>query len=831
MAWHRVGPDGIASLVTILASTHGTDGVGFADLMLEAQEALPASPVIRVRVGRDGWTGSVGGERRVFPVLPGVGHNDAQVLQSTPLWWWPGVQGRPCWQFENAAGYLAVRAKIRERERAKAAARGWRRRRANPFAGDAETVNPYNFVSLRDAPVRVEPTTHLRLGEGRVSGRVDVRLTARSALALSGAGAGTQTDPYRPVVVDGRWVVPGSQFAGAVRSFHEALTDSCLRVIDLGYRPVHRDVATPQEPGRWRMAVVGSAGRAVRLCDPILHDEREYSAVWVEARHLADGPVDSTQLFHFDVAAAQLDVPHRRFRVERSSGAVPVRCTTGPGRCSLPHWRTSVTAAIDIRVLHPVGRQDPHHLPFALLPSGDAASGHVDLGESVLTDYQRSAEDSADVVARRRGDTPDLTVTGIGVRQETTAELTDGQVVWVRLTGGKIDRVTPSVLWRTPGEHSVKERVGEYRPCADPTSLCPSCRLFGMVEERESTADGPARVDAYRGHVRFGHGEVSDVETEPTRLREMGTPRPGAGQFYLDGNKHEGKQANRGERPLREWGSAADRPAPRRIRGRKFYWANSTGDRHEAGADAHEAMSSYHCLSPSGATVTFPVWFDNLTPVQLGSLLASLDPGLLRRVGVRERLLTDTGSQALAEALDHELLCLHLGKGKGLGLGAVSARLVAPGHDQSPAGPDPEATAAEGGPEQRAATGDRAVVSVWTEARYLAPGAEPRTADALGYVEEFVGRALADDQVKGWAPLLAMSALDWVPADHVAYPPDDKPGPDFRFDFWKRSTGAAGRVQIGNGPGATRVPPTLVVLPAADAQDVTVRRPWQDGEI
>ena len=152
-------------LVEIVASTHGAWDVGPGDLMVEAGRTLPASPVARVRSSRDGWTGSAGAERHVFALPLGIGHNDAQVLQSAPLWWWHGEQGQPCWQFEDAAGHLAERAEDRRREREKASARGWRHGRAETFAGDTARVNPYNFVPLGGAPVREGPTTHLRLGE------------------------------------------------------------------------------------------------------------------------------------------------------------------------------------------------------------------------------------------------------------------------------------------------------------------------------------------------------------------------------------------------------------------------------------------------------------------------------------------------------------------------------------------------------------------------------------------------------------------------------------------------------------------------------------------
>jgi hypothetical protein len=127
----------------------------------------------------------------------------------------------------------------------------------------------------------------LSLAEGRLSGRLVVRLLAAAPLVLSGIGKGTAEYPYGPVVLDGKHVLPGSQLAGAARSLHEALTDSCLRVIDLDYVPVHRDLAQPQAPGRWRMALVERGGQCVRMCESISFNGLEYSAIWDEARRSA----------------------------------------------------------------------------------------------------------------------------------------------------------------------------------------------------------------------------------------------------------------------------------------------------------------------------------------------------------------------------------------------------------------------------------------------------------------------------------------------------------------------------------------------------------------
>ena len=247
-----------------------------------------------------------------------------------------------------------------------------------------------------------------------MSGR-SVRLTARSALALSGAGAGTQEIRTVPSPSTGTgWCRAAS--CGRVGP-SEALTGSCLRVIDVGYRPAYRDVAAPQEPGLWRMAVVSSSGRAVTLCEPVPRGAG-VPAVWVEARHLAPGPVDPTQLFHFDVSASRSVFPTASGWRGIRRRARPVH--HGARRCSRPHWRTSVTSA-STTGREPVGGKHPI---TCRSPEPATAGAPVTRRRS---GGLHAAEDAA--TWRPAGQAPDLAVPGIGVRQETTTALTGGQVV------------------------------------------------------------------------------------------------------------------------------------------------------------------------------------------------------------------------------------------------------------------------------------------------------------------------------------------------------------------------------------------------------------------
>lgn len=794
-SWLEQDADAVAALVELLVHPHTHDTEPDKDVTregtaveLDTTLAVPARTVARLQAVRDHWRATVQGARHRIDFPPGMTEQEGAVLQRARMWCWEAPPGDPGWQFEDAEGFLADRRERQwsdNRERLRSA-RAW--------------VNPYNFVPLGgDGPDKAPPEFHLSLTEGRLSGRMEVTFTALAPLALSGTGAGKEEDPHRPFVVDGRHVLPGAAIAGVVRSFHEALTDSCLRVVDTDFVPVHRDLARPQEPGQWRMAVVEPSGTSVRLCAPVLTGSTEYSAIWVEARDLGPAPIDSTHLFHLDLERVTGGVVHSR--LERTDGDVPVKCTTGDS-CTEQHWRTIVTAALPKRKRNPNTAEKEHayHLPFAPM-----STTRMDVPEQALRLYMRSAAQAHDVVVRARAADPILDVQDIGARQETTARLTPDQVMWVQLSGDTIVRVTPSVLWRNPGEHSVGNRITGYGPCTDVESLCPSCRLFGMAEERDADAadagsgSGPTRVASYRGHVRFGLAVVDDVEETATRLTEMGTPRPGAGQFYLDNAALTEMQAGNGRRPLREWGSDADDPQPRRIRGRKFYWANSTTERYLADADAHDQMSSHHYLSPPGTHVSFPVTFENLTPTQLGALITSLNPDVLRTEPVRGRIVRRTGDLTLRGALER---CLghHLGKGKGVGLGTVTAQIRPTGDAEAPA---------EGAPT--------VPVTLWTATRYTAPGTSTLV-DGLEYVRQFVDAELSPGAHGRWAALLALSALDWVPPERVMYPPDDARGGHFQSDFWKKSAGAPGTVK-GHAP-------TLVALPPADSADVSVPRPW-----
>lgn len=706
------------------------------------------------------------------------------------------------------------RAAAKARDRAAAE----QRKRLREWQQSDGFINPYNFVPLPQGsgPEREAPRSHEVLDEGVLSGRIEFTLTALTPLAISGPGEPhDRHQPVQPHVIDGAVAIPGSSLAGTVRAFHEALTGSCLRILDPTYVPVHREPAVSHLHDGWRMAIVEEADSTVRLCDPVRVGENDYAAVWVEARWLgtAVGSLESGDPYNFPAADGDLEIPTRRDRPELRTAAstrAPKRRRAGgakvgeQGALKSGEWTTMVTKRLKSPVT--VAGQHPYHLPFARV-SDDV----VTLPLEVLADYRSVSEGSEDPVTRSKGHLPTLEIQGnkgrVGSRQEKSSALPVGTVVWVdtkeqRDGSRTVTRISRASIWRRRGDYPVRDRVDGYGPCTDPNDLCPSCRLFGMVRERERKATRTGIHEAFRGRVRFGwamfDGEPEAILTSAEQIGPLGQPRPSSGQFYLDTDPvANGKRArSQTDRPLRDWGSSMDsKDRKRRIRGRKRYWAVATDGARNVGAhNDNEELRVWQKLVKTDSLARGWVTFEGLSRAELGALLASLDPNLLSGVQQAEALSSpDVWGEGDKHPFVHQI-----GKAKAKGLGAVKV--------------------------------DIEKSRFWSSHRYdhQAPAADVNGAESNEVVEEVPIGSLVSEfagsvpaQVTDtWPALLAMAQFGRFPTESVKYPPDDRPGANFRFDFWQKSSGGyLSNTEDNMGKG-------LVVLPDAAAPDPRIRRPW-----
>lgn len=569
----------------------------------------------------------------------------------------------------------------------------------------ATFVNPYTFVPNVALPARRRPAGHAAMGEGRFSGVLNVTVTARTPLLIGGFSAEGADVKALPKRQDGTVMIPGSGLMGAVRSLHEALTGSCLRIVDTGRVPVHRHPVNTEDTRGLVLAVVdevdgGGRARSVLLCGD-----------WVKIPKVLllgaggsdeDLPQTGDQL-DFDPGDVS---PGDALRV--SDAEHPARF--GPGGLSGARTRRMGPVTRDCWVLlmtdtnarSPQGRKGrPAPVQFAAGRTGpDATRCEIsDLGWKNYATAVEGADDLrpeslkkagvgsgkeprwgapppepeyADVWWPPRSDVPAPgggTGEGqmIGRRLRARSYLHVGQPVWVRVADGEVTEIRLSLYWRYLGRKTVGERLGEGQPCTDSENLCWSCRMFGSADTEGRDETDFAEQHSYRGHVRIDDllatGPVQPITWE---LAPLASPKPGAGQFYLDNSAVPGSAriAEKDTEPAANWGSIADRQRTRPVRGRKFYWRTETDvdrsatkpERGRRRPHQSEAMSDKVSLIPAGTSFTGRVTFDNLDAAEYGSLLVALDP----------RLLGGTGESSWGRSVTS------VGGGKPFGFGSVT---------------------------------------------------------------------------------------------------------------------------------------------------------------
>jgi hypothetical protein len=520
----------------------------------------------------------------------------------------------------------------------------------------AEFINPYTFVPLPTAVGRSEPAGHHRAKLGNISGHLTVEWTLRTPLLLPQA----QTS-----VRGGRIVIPGSSVKGAVRSLHETLMGGCLRVAGQDFVPIYREPAVAKGQD-WHVALVTGATRQGRAT----HVQLTSQTAWVRASTLR---------------SALGRVPCTGDTVDIAEWTV--RRREGLGRDEVDAASDGVTAGVGWTVI--VGdsgtrlRSRQFFCAAGRIPGRKADPYQV--STSAWLEFERFCEGTNDMrLIRQRPNAAtykgwrtgrvfaDVHWPGrtdlVGRRRRVTGRLWPGDVLWARVNAdtGQVDRLSMAAIWRAPGEGKVSARVpGSVRTCQDPDDLCLSCRLFGSADTATAEAGREATQLSYAGHLRFGDAIADRVTTVTVRLAPLGSPRPGAGQFYLQIDDDD-PASGEDQLPAAYWGSEHDRPTARPVRGRKFYWhgdpTQQSPPRHVARqGQQNEAMTGERQLVPSGMVFKQEITFDNVSPAELGSLLLTLLPRLL---------LPRTEGRQTAD------YCLRLGGGKPLGLGSCAVTVT-----------------------------------------------------------------------------------------------------------------------------------------------------------
>lgn len=646
-------------------------------------------------------------------------------------------------------------------------------------------VNPYTFVSMPPTVQRGPGAGHDRLGDGRLSGALRVQLEALTPLLLGAVQGQTGPQPPQRASDDAVFIV-GSALHGTFRALHETMVGGCMRVIDLDYAPVHRQPVNTTVTAGLRLATVTKveSGRAIEvIVAPEANRRNPVSTAWFRLADLRRGLGNSLESgIWFSTSAERFDTKGARTQCVQAKISPAAPHTPGAWQLLI----TDTSARDPKNTAYFVAARN-FGSPVPVTPEAWAQYRE----ESVGADDQRPGNTNTEKFPAVTWPPDSDSAERIGSRFRADSIMSVGQPVWVRVAPlpSRVVHLQPAQVWRYKATGAVRDRLpDDALPCHDPAELCPSCRIFGSADTRNNVDRDVAEQNSYSGHVRFGDAVVVGEATVATWMRApLMSPKPSAGQFYLSGTglSREQRRGESGAAPRAHWGSAADSPRRRNIRGRKFYWRTTdpeTGAFPRGKARQHQADSptvQEVTLVQAGTKFEFTVAFDNLTRSQLGGLLACVEPALL-----------------FNDADDVKVVSI--GGGKPFGFGSTATTVT---------------------------------VEVAEDAttRYLGDtGATPIRIPEL--IEEFSTSIAQPVKSLVWPELRAALTMGQVRDADVWYPP----GPGVRgskeydegFEFWANSAGVSSK----RGPASVRTSMTGLPSPTAEDQRIDLSTPLRDTD-
>ena len=518
-------------------------------------------------------------------------------------------------------------------------------------------VNPYTFVPLPRKVVCGQPPGHdpgPDEARERYVGALEVTWRIQSPLAIP-------TEEWGSIGGDVR--IPGSSIKGAVRSTHEMLFGGCLRQVDLGYRPTYRQLPTMDALKDWRMAVVLDDDE-VLLCEK--EDPKRRSSI--DSKALCERVGDRARTG--DVIAVNSDDDWK----EKPERRVAERFQVLQRPAEVSGYE-NLAGCYVVLITKKGARRDAVRATW-YWSLGKLTRERATFSEKATRDFSwammEARPDGERWIDVFRGKTK------LGQARGNEHALEPGSVIWVKVLNGMVTAIKLSQFWRERSKECLGDRIPqETKPCdGENLRLCPSCSVFGSADTLNDQADTDERrregdQRSYAAHVRFGSAIGVDLQGDEVILAPLGQPHPGAGLTYLEPTSPEAAPASRDERWSR-WDS--DGKQKRQLRGRKFYW-HSDPERqldhlkHTQGVgevpgrhlkrEHHSADMCTKAQLVTGGTFRQTITFDGLDRFGVASLLAALQPG---------RLLAPD---------DADRFALHLGRGKPLGLGSVTAEITA----------------------------------------------------------------------------------------------------------------------------------------------------------
>ena len=546
----------------------------------------------------------------------------------------------------------------------------------------AKFINPYNFVPLAGtAPKRssvLEETA-----EKLYTGKIEYTIETLSPLFIPNTSndrilgvrgeddnedayhksydffsyhdLSEETDPdacYEPVI-------PGSEIRGAVRSVYEAMTNSCLSVVD-------EDVPLSKRTAEHFIAgILRKDGEGYKL-----YEARDYlyrangREDFSLPSYRKELPADGSKVYFDKDTDSAPDRPGyaKPFADNISSKRDHRQSKEGyliKGEAG-PELKQSRGSKCDSCPEDTQKKCEKNKQKNCYLLEKHCAHVFEMKGNPVRTMKKEEAKD----VSRRM----DILLEIYSLNRDHKGMYNEYRRTWEKFKAddqiegvavyysiaGDICYLSPACITREIYRNTVREILGTHRPCSDREKACPACRLFGAVNGEDFQIASKIRFsDAYVAEKR----ENRDYYEKPLTLLELSAPKLSSTEFYLR-RPHERAMSWTYDYYvlLEKDNSVSVKVYTPQIAGRKFYWHSpATAEWVRSVQNKIPKNERNKTIRPLKKGVAFrgELYFDGITGEQLDELIRILN----------------------ISALEEGKYALKLGSAKPLGFGSVSMQI------------------------------------------------------------------------------------------------------------------------------------------------------------
>ena len=424
-----------------------------------------------------------------------------------------------------------------------------------------------------------------------LTGRIECELEAATPIFISDSEVveekGNEHKSYRFFRLrneDGEeeFAIPSTSLRGMLRSVFEAATNSCFSVFEGGL------LGKRERPEKYDRSLPLKAGIIIEIPE----SDDEYGI--------------TKSMSHYKL-------PHNKFsqyknNYEENGNKVFVKIRNE-------------------RVLDIKNKKDSNYIEGYLKTSDKGIPGRT----QKRNEYVFVADSSSEIFKLSYETYQNYIISNRNNRYEHTKVPKVGDTIWFRADKErKVKEFGYAQIYRKPFKKSIGDLLPkDLHPCSNYNNLCPACRVFGWVNPKPS--EELKEKVAYAGRVKISNAKIiknNGILEVPLAI--LSTPKPTTTFFYLLKNG------------LPDSDVTYDTNGAR-LSGRKFY-------RHQEKAEEQEYKRANNikdrqnrtirdALEP-GAKFSFTIEFDNLSPVELGALLwtIELEEGMQHKLGLAKPL-------------------------------------------------------------------------------------------------------------------------------------------------------------------------------------------------